>query len=219
MPARRLRDGQEAFKSIPKRPKSTPKAPRRRPRGRPNHVPGTLSGNMIPHSRPGKGYRHFKMARDGPKMVQDVKGGTRAPKMAQDSCQDASTRPQDRPKAVPSVTTEFRAETHETPESLNNQKNIVMFALSSFRSLPSGHFRHKTDRTLPKRAPRGAQNGPRTAPRAPNSSRDGSKRAPGEPEEAQGSPETATEGVGRVRTPEDGPKSARDARRLPEKLP
>ena len=92
MPARRLRDGQEALKRIPKRPKSTPKAPRRRPRGRPNHVPGTLSGNMIPHSRPGKGSRHFKMARDGPKMVQDVKGGTRAPKMAQDSCQDASTR-------------------------------------------------------------------------------------------------------------------------------
>ena len=117
------------------------------------------------------------------------------------------------------VTTEFRAETHETPESLNNQKKIVMFALSSFRSLPSGHFRHKTDRTLPKRAPRGAQNGPRTAPRAPNSSRDGSKRAPGEPEEAQGGPETATEGARRVRTPEDGPKSARDARRFPEKLP
>ena len=140
---------------------------------------------MIPHSRPGKGSRHFKMARDGPKMVQDVKG---AAKMPPRGLKTAPRRFQ--------VTTEFRAETHETPESLNNQKKIVMFALSSFRSLPSGHFRHKTDRTLPKRAPRGAQNGPRTAPRAPNSSRDGSKRAPGEPEEAQGGPETATEGDG-----------------------
>ena len=166
MPARRLRDGQEALKRIPKRPKSTPKAPRRRPRGRPNHVPGTLSGNMIPHSRPGKGSRHFNMARDGPKMVQDVKGGTRAPKMAQDSCQDASTRPQDRPKAVPSDYGVSRGNSRDAriaqqPEENRNVCPLVV-SLAPFGSLQAQDRPHIAQES-PKRSPKRPQDRPKSA--------------------------------------------------------
>ena len=192
MPARRLRDGQEAFKSIPKRPKSTPKAPRRRPRGRPNHVPGTLSGNMIPHSRPGKGYRHFKMARDGPKMVQDVKGGTRAPKMAQDSCQDASTRPQDRPKAVPSDYGVSRGNSRDARIAQQPEEN---------RILPSRRFARSLRVT----------SGTRQTAHCPREPQEEPKTAPGSRRERPIAPETAP------REPQESPRRPREVPRPPRK--